>query len=236
MIDSHCHLTDPRLSDQLEAVLGRAASAGIQGMITIGTTPDDAQAAITLCQERKNVRCAVGLHPNYSHEVPPARWAELETLLRAPEVLAAGEMGLDYHWDFADRAIQRRALEYQLSLAKTRNLPVVIHCRNAVDDTLAILRGGAMRGVFHCFTGTIDESRRIIEAGFHIGFTGPITFKRSDELRQIVRETPRDRLLVETDAPYLTPEPHRKIKINEPAFVIHVADEVARQWDVSRDE
>jgi TatD DNase family protein len=236
MIDSHCHLTDDRLGSQLAAVLERATRAGVHGMITIGTTPDDARAAIAICRSHANVRCAVGLHPNYSHEVAPTRWSELETLLRDDTVVAAGEMGLDYHWDFADRAIQRRAFEYQIQLAQSLARPVVIHCREAVDDTLEMLRGTGLRGVFHCFTGKLDEAQRIVEAGFHIGFTGPITFKRSDELRQIVREMPRDRLLVETDAPYLSPEPNRKIKVNEPAFVVHVADEVARQWDVSRAE
>jgi TatD DNase family protein len=146
-------------------------------------------------------------------------------------------MGLDYHYDFADRARQQRFFEAQLSLAAELKRPVIIHCRDAVDDTLAILRGfPTVTAVFHCFTGTSEEASRIVDAGYLLGFTGAVTFKKSDDLREAVRRTPRDRLLVETDAPYLSPEPVRKQKVNEPAFVLHVAETIAQIWGVDVEE
>jgi len=232
MIDSHCHLTDPRLFEQLDDVLARARAAGVTRMITIGTEPADDRAAIDVCRGRPNLRCAIGVHPNYCHEVEfePAIQG-LRELQRDPSVVALGEMGLDYHHGFADHATQKRFFEAQLSLATEVRRPVVIHCREAVDDTLEVMRGYSnVRAVFHCFTGTLEEARKILDAGYLLGFTGVITFKKSDELREAVRITARDRLLVETDAPYLAPEPMRKVKTNEPALVMYTAQVVAQQW------
>ena len=237
MIDSHCHLTDPRLFEQLDQVLDRARASGVARIITIGTSILDAIAAIDACRSHPNVRCAIGIHPNYSHEAQPEDVEKLRELQRDPSVVALGEMGLDYFHHFADRQIQRKFFEAQLALATELNRPIVIHSREAIDDTLAILKHfPAVRAVFHSFTGTLDESARIIEAGYLLGFTGPITFKKNDALREVVKRTPHDRLLVETDAPYLTPEPMRKQKTNEPAMVVHTAKVVAEQWGVSVDE
>lgn len=237
VIDSHCHLTDPRLGEQLDDVLSRAVTAGVSRMITIGTSIADDRDAIALCRDRSNVRCAIGIHPNYCHEAKLEDIAELRALQTDASVLALGEMGLDYHHNFADRATQRRFFEAQLALADELRRPVVIHCREAVDDTLAILNTTPrVRSVFHCFTGSPGEAMRIVNAGYFLGFTGAVTFKKADELREAARQTPRDRLLVETDAPYLTPEPMRKQKTNEPALVVHVADVIAKQWGVSREE
>jgi TatD DNase family protein len=227
MIDSHCHLTDPRLAAQLPQVLQRAAEAGVHRMITIGTGLEDARAAIELCKKLDNVRCAVGIHPNYSADADVSHVEQLRALQGDPTVLAIGEMGLDYHYDRAPHDHQRRIFEAQLHLAAQVNKPVVVHCREAVDDTLAILRDAQVPALFHCFTGTADEAARVVDAGYFLGFTGPVTYKKNDELRSVVRNTPLDRLLVETDAPYLTPEPVRKIKTNEPAFVMHTARVVA---------
>jgi TatD DNase family protein len=237
MIDSHCHLTDRRLRDQLDDVLARARDAGVTRMITIGTSIDDDRAVVELCRGHENLRCAIGIHPNYCHEARPEDVARLRELQSDPAVVAIGETGLDYYYDFADRATQRRFFEAQTALALELNRPVVIHCRDAVDDALSVLRGFARgRAVFHCFTGSSAESQRIIDAGYLLGFTGAVTFKKNDDLREAARRTPRDRLLVETDAPYLSPEPMRKQKVNEPALVVHVADVIARLWDVTRDE
>lgn len=238
MIDSHCHLTDPRLLEQLPDVLRRADEAGVTKMITIGTTPADARAAIGLCRAHpRRVRCAVGVHPNHSHEVGDDAIEQTRQLLDDEHVVAAGEMGLDYHWDFADRATQRRLFVAQLALAREAGKPLVIHCREATEDTLAILKDHAdLPAVFHCFTGSAGEAEAILDGGYLLGFTGPITFKRSGELRAVVARTPRDRLLVETDAPYLAPEPMRKFRTNEPAWVVHVADAVASAWGVGRAE
>lgn len=228
MIDSHCHLTDPRLGSQLADVLARAKTAGVSRLITISTTVDDARACIAVAAAHEQIACSVGVHPNYAHEQDLSRTPELADLCKSTRVVALGEMGLDYHYGSQHKAVQREAFEQQLHIATQVALPVVIHCREAVDDTLAILAAfPAVPCVFHCFTGTTDEARRILDAGHLLGFTGAITFKKSDALRDVVRVTPNDRLLIETDAPYLTPEPMRKQKVNEPALVTHVAATVA---------
>lgn len=237
MIDSHCHLTDARLASQLQAVFARAAAAGVSRMITIGTSPADARDAVTLCRAHSNVRCAIGVHPNHCHEVEPSELQTIRELQSDPTVVALGEMGLDYHHHFADRARQRQFFEMQMNLAAELRRPVVIHCREAVDDSLALMRDyPSVPAVFHCFTGTLDEADRIVAQGYLLGFTGVVTFKNSDPLRDALRRTPRDRVLVETDAPYLTPEPVRKQKVNEPSFVVHTAAMVASVLGVTVEE
>src|SRR5687768_2987589 len=237
MIDSHCHLTDPRLQSQLDDVLARATAAGVTRFITIGTNPADAERAIALCRAHPNVRCAIGVHPNYCHEVDQSELPRIREMQADPSVVALGEMGLDYHYDFADRARQRAFFEWQLTLAAELNRPVVIHCREAVDDTLAVMKTfPTVPAVFHCFTGTVAEGTRVLGQGYLLGFTGVVTFKSSDALRELVRLSPRDRVLVETDAPYLAPEPVRKQKVNEPSFVVHTAAAIARVLDVTVEE
>ena len=236
MIDTHCHLTDPRLETQLAGVLTRAA-ANVTRMITIGTDLDDARAAIELCRRLPAVRCAVGVHPNYSQNVELSDLPKLREIQADPVVLALGEMGLDYFHEHASREKQHKVFEFQLALATELGRPVVIHSREAIDDTLAHLRNfPQVRAVFHCFTGTKEEAGKILAAGYLLGFTGPITYKKSDELREVVRMMPEDRMLVETDSPYLTPEPMRKQKTNEPGFVRHVAEAVGqiRGWTLEQ--
>ncbi|HSZ56139.1 MAG TPA: TatD family hydrolase [Tepidisphaeraceae bacterium] len=229
MIDSHCHLTDPRLAEQLDMVLERAAAAGVERMITIGTDIDDAIKCIELCRSLENVRCAIGVHPNHCGQVPEEDLPRLRELQSDRSVIALGEMGLDYHHHFAPPDRQKEVFEFQLQVATELKRAVVIHCREATDDCLAIMRGfPRVRAVFHCFTGSIEEARKILDAGYLLGFTGAVTFKKNDALREACALVPLDRLLIETDAPYLTPEPVRKQKTNEPAFVAHVAAVVAR--------
>jgi TatD DNase family protein len=237
MIDTHCHLTDPRLHDQLPAVLDRAAKAGVSRMITIGTDLADDQLAIEVSAALPNVRCAIGVHPNYCAQSSESDLELLRGLSLSPQVVALGEMGMDYHYPPIDKPRQTHFFQFQLQLAAERKLPVVIHCREAVDDTLAILREfPQIRGVFHCFTGTMPEARRILDAGYLLGFTGPVTYKKSIELREIVRWMPAERMLVETDAPYLSPEPVRGQKVNEPALVMHVAARIAAERGVDIEE
>ena len=229
MIDTHCHLTDPRLQSQLAGVLTRAAANGVTRMITIGTDFSDAQAAIALCRRLSNVRCVVGVHPNYSQNVEISDLPNLREIQNDPSVVALGEMGLDYFHQHAQREKQHQVFEFQLGLATELRRPVVIHSREAIDDTVAHLRNfPAVRAVFHCFTGTREEATRILDAGYLLGFDGPITYKKNDALREVVAMTPTDRILVETDSPYLTPEPMRKQKVNEPALVKHVAEMVGQ--------
>lgn len=234
MIDTHCHLTDPRLFSQLEAVLARAATAGVHRLITIGTNLDDDQAVLAVCENRPNLRCAIGIHPNYVTPEARDRVSLLRGLLHHPAVVALGEMGLDYHYDDVPRDLQRDIFQAQLVIAQEAGLPVVIHSRESADDTLAILADfPAIPAVFHCFTGTAEEARRIADRGYCIGFTGPVTFKKNDELRAIAAAVPDDQILVETDAPYLSPEPLRKQKTCEPAFVIHTAAVIAQQRNMT---
>jgi TatD DNase family protein len=237
MIDTHCHLTDPRLSGQLEDVIERARVAGVARMITVGTDLEDDRAAIALCRGRDNVRCAVGIHPNYTQHATLADVPLLRELQADASVVALGEMGLDYFHQFADRAHQAKLFEAQLALATEVGRPVVIHSREAIDDTLAIMRNfPGVRAVFHCFTGTAEEAERILGVGYWISFTGPVTYKKNDALREVVRRMPIDRLMVETDAPYLSPEPKRGQKTNEPALVMYTAAKVAEVRGMGLDE
>jgi TatD DNase family protein len=234
MIDTHCHLTDPRLESQLEDVLARAAAAGIERMITVGTNVTDDAMAISLCSGRENLRCAVGIHPNYTHEADLSDLPRLRELQTDPSVVALGEMGLDYHHAFSTKERQLSFFEPQLQMAVEVNKPVVIHSREAIDDTLAVMRAfPAVRAVFHCFTGTPDEARKILDQGYFISFTGALTFKKADALREAAGLVPLDRMFVETDAPYMSPEPKRSQKTNEPALVIHVAETLAKVKGVS---
>jgi TatD DNase family protein len=237
MIDTHCHLTDPRLLEQLDDVIERARVAGVGRIITIGTELEDDRAAIAVCRGRENLRCVVGIHPNYTQDATLAEVPELRELQADRAVVAMGEMGLDYFHKFADRDHQRRMFEAQMALAAEFGRPVVIHSREAIDDTLAVMKGFAsVRAVFHCFTGTAAEAERILAAGYWISFTGPVTYKKNDALRDVVRMVPIDRLMVETDAPYLSPEPKRSHKTNEPALVMYTAAKVAEVKGISLED
>jgi len=228
MIDSHCHLTDPRLQQQLPSVLARAAANGVDRVVTIGTDLEDDAACIKLCRDYPNVRCVIGVHPNYCAGVSIEQLDELRGLQADASVVALGEMGLDYFHNNAPREHQKKIFERELSIAAEFDRPVVIHSREAIDDTLAVIKDfPAIRAVFHCFTGTPAEAEKIVSAGYLVGFTGAVTYKKNDALRTACSLVPLARLLVETDGPYMSPEPMRSQKINEPALVVHVARVVA---------
>src|SRR5688572_9606131 len=178
MIDSHCHLTYEPLAIQLDAVLFRARSAGVEKIITIGTDITDAQRAIQLCQNHPNIRCAIGIHPHHSSKARDDDIKWLRSLQQSPSVIALGEMGLDYHYDFSPRDVQKKVFTAQLDLARELNRPIVIHCREATDDCLAILKDfPTIPAVFHCFTGTQGEARTVLDQGYLLGFTGIVTYK-----------------------------------------------------------
>jgi len=237
MIDTHCHLTDPRLYEQLDGVISRAKAAGVVRMITIGTSGEDGRDAIALCRGRDDVRCAVGIHPNYTQNAALSDVPLIRELQKDPSVVALGEMGLDYFHHFADRKHQADLFDAQLSLAAELGRVVIIHSRQAIADTLAMMaKYPTVRGVFHCFTGTTGEAENILGAGHLISFTGPITYKKNDALREVVKLVPLERLMVETDAPYLSPEPMRKQKVNEPSLVMHTAAVAAQVKGVTLEE
>lgn len=223
MIDSHCHLTYSPLYDQIDAVLARAAAAGVSACVTIGTSIEDTRRAIALTAAKQGVHPTAGVHPHEAGKAAEGWDRDLESLARLPEVVAVGETGLDYHYDFSDRAAQQRVFERELEIAVAVGKPVIIHCREGHADTLAELKSFPRpdRVVFHCFTGTVAEAREILDRGHWLSLTGVVTFKKSDELREVARLLPADRIMVETDSPYLTPEPIRSVKPNEPAHVAH---------------
>ncbi|MEX2166421.1 MAG: TatD family hydrolase [Methyloceanibacter sp.] len=230
LIDSHCHLDFPELSSELEAVLKRADQAGVGLMLTISTRVRRFDELKTIVEANDNVFCSVGTHPHHAAEEPDVTAKELMELARHPKVVAIGEAGLDYHYDNSPRDVQAKSFRTHIEAARETGLPLVIHAREADADIANILEEETAKGAFpfvlHCFTSGAELARRGLALGGYVSFSGVVTFKNADELRDIAREVPQDRLLVETDAPYLAPVPKRG-KINEPAFVAHTAASLA---------
>jgi TatD DNase family protein len=234
VIDSHCHLADEAFEGDLEAVIERAKAAGVESALCI-LAAGDAQEAARAARVRAiwpEASFSVGVHPHQARDfASPGAAADAvrKALAADSRVVAIGEIGLDYHYDFSPRDVQHEVFREQVRLARELKLPVVIHTREASDDTLAIIRdegGGDVRGVFHCFTGDRALARAALDLGFHLSFAGIVTFPKATELREVARDTPADRLLVETDSPYLAPVPHRG-KRNEPSFVSRVVETIA---------
>jgi TatD DNase family protein len=229
-IDSHCHIDGPEYDADREDVMARAREAGVTTMLNVGTGDPHSGAferAVKLAETHDEVYAAIGVHPHDAKLFDDAAEQLLLDLVKQSErVVAWGEIGLDYHYDHSPRDVQREVFRRQLRLARKLNLPVVIHSRNADDDTINILReelsGYEPAGVMHCFGGSLQMARDAIEIGFYISFAGNLTFKKAEDLRDIARQLPLDRLLVETDCPYLTPVPFRG-KRNEPARVVETA-------------
>jgi TatD DNase family protein len=236
LIDSHCHLDFPDFADELDAVVERARAAGIDRMVTISTRVRRQAALLAIAERFLEVYCSIGTHPHHAHEEADIGVAELVAATRAEKVVAIGEAGLDYHYDNSPREAQERGFRTHIAAARETGLPLVIHSREADDDTARILEEEAGKGAFaavlHCFTGGRDLARRAVALGHFISFTGILTFKSSEELRAIAAELPADRILVETDAPYLAPGKYRG-KRNEPAFVVETAKVLAGVRGVS---
>jgi len=236
LIDSHAHLTYPEFEGRMEDVLARCREAGVDRVITIGTNLSDARKAIELSERYSSrIHAAIGFHPHEADKVSEADFTTMAQLWEDKRVVAFGEMGLDYHYDFADRGNQKRVFACQLELARSRGKALIIHCREAIVDAVAMLveHGFANQSVvFHCFTGTKAEADRIAEHGWRISFTGIVTFPKSGELREIARRYPADQLMVETDSPYLSPVPVRGVRPNEPSHVAHIARFLADLRDV----
>lgn len=236
LVDSHCHLDFPEFAPELDAVLGRARAAGIGHFLTIGTELKSFSRVRAIAASAPDIHCTVGVHP---HEAQHERLSGPDALLAHaddPKVVGFGETGLDFYYNNSPRAEQIADFCVHIAAARTASLPLVVHTRDAEDDTIAILddtcRDGSVTGVIHCFTGTARLARAALDLGFFISISGIATFKKTDDLRAVIRDIPLDRLLVETDAPFLAPLPHRG-KRNEPAFVVHTARQVADLKNVS---
>ena len=239
LIDTHCHLTNARLAGQTQRVLDAAREAGVVGVICASSDIDESRKALALADSNTDVWFIAGVHPHEAKDVQERYLTQLQELLGHPRCVGAGEIGLDYHYDFSPRDAQRGVFAGQLALASELGKPIVIHTREAFDDTLAILRESGVDGgrvVFHSFTEGPDNARRALDFGATISFSGIVTFANAQDVRASALLVPQDRLLVETDAPYLSPEPVRKMKTNEPANVAHVCRFLAQLRGVPADD
>lgn len=248
MIDTHCHLTYDGLHERVDEVITSAIANGVDRMITVGTTPEDAGKAVRLAERFDNVFATAGMHPHYAGHIDDFALpkAALKTLAEHPRVVALGEMGLDRHYPDPPMAAQRAAFAMQLELMKEAETPDselpavgVIHNREATDDTLAMIADHGVAGqrlVFHCFTGSVAEVEQILAIGAMVSFTGITTFKGAANVAEASDLVPLDRLMIETDSPYLTPAPHRKVRPNEPKYVRHVAAFLAARRGMSLDD
>lgn len=239
LIDSHCHLDFPELGRELDAVLDRARRAGVELMVTISTRVRRFDALRPIVEAHPEVFCSIGTHPHNAAEEPDVTVTELVELARHPKVVGIGEAGLDYHYDHSPRDVQQRSFRTHIEAARETRLPLIIHAREADADIAHALEEESAKGAFpfvlHCFTSGPDLARRGLALGGYVSFSGVITFKNAGALRDIAENVPADRLLVETDAPYLAPEPMRG-KTNEPAFVAHTAARLAELRGVGESE
>jgi len=230
LVDHHCHLDFPDFAGELDAVIARAKAAGVGMLVSISTRIRRFDQLLKIVEAHDNVLCSVGTHPHHAHEELGVPVEEIVRLARHPKVVAIGEAGLDYFYDNSPRAAQAQGFRNHIAAARETGLPLVIHARDADDDVAAILEEESAKGrfsaVLHCYTGGAELARRGLALGLYVSFSGILTFKKSDALREIAQSVPLDRLLVETDAPYLAPGKYRG-KRNEPAYVVETAKELA---------
>ncbi|MFA5424037.1 MAG: TatD family hydrolase [Phycisphaerae bacterium] len=225
LFDTHAHLAFEPLINDIDNVLQRSIAAGVTHWITVGTNIEESRKSVALAEKYDNLYAAIGVHPHDAKDVTEENINELEELARNKKVVAIGETGLDFHYNFSPPQIQKEVFKKHLALAAGLNLPVIIHSREAFDETMQTMeqQDGCGKIVFHCFTGSADQAKMILDKGFYISLTGAVTFKNADEIRQAAKIIPADRLMLETDCPYMSPEPVRKQKTNEPALMLHTA-------------
>jgi TatD DNase family protein len=232
LIDSHAHLEAKGFDGDRDEVVERARQAGVEAIVTVGTTIKDCRKAVSLARQYVEVYAAIGIHPHDTKGIDEMTYDVLRVLAKEEKVVAYGEIGLDFFHNHSPREVQIRRFGEQLEVAEEIGLPIIIHDRNAHKEILRMLKGWKKRGVIHCFSGDADMAQTCLDMGFFISVPGTITFEKADTLRDVVRRIPLDRLLVETDAPWLTPSPFRG-KRNEPAYVFHTAKKVAEIKGVS---
>jgi len=234
LIDTHAHIYYEDFAQRIEEVIQSASDNGVEKIITVGVDLKSSEDCIKLAEKFPSVFATCGYHPHEAVKAPKRYLYELENMAAHPKVVAIGEMGLDYHYNFSDPKIQQKVYREQLELAVALQLPAVVHCRNSDDDILqGINESACENGVIHCFASNVEFAEKILETGFHISFTGMITFVK--ELEEVVIEIPLERMMVETDSPYLSPKPHRGKK-NEPKNVLHVAEKIAELKEIYLEE
>ena len=229
LVDSHAHLDGPKFSEDLADTLSRATANGISHILTIGCDLESSASSVTLAEKYEQIYAAVGVHPHDATEIGVENLTKLRTMLAHPKVVALGEIGLDFYRDHSPRDIQRSAFRKQIQLAKEVGKPIIVHDRDAHDEVIQILReedAAQVGGVLHCFSGNLDMAQQCLELGFYLSFTGTITYPKNQEIREIIKTIPIDRMLVETDCPYLSPQKFRG-KRNEPAYVRYTAEKIA---------
>ncbi len=232
LVDTHCHLDDRQFDPDRVETIERAREAGVSLILAVGTGhgPPDLEAGIRLAEQHEFIYATVGIHPHDASKAAESDWNRLEELLSHPKVVALGEIGLDYHYDFSPRECQREVFTTQLRLARTHGKPIIIHTREAWSDMLDLLGehwgSDGPGGIFHCFTGGRGEAVEVVQRGFHVSFAGILTYPKAENVREAAAVVPLDRLLIETDAPYLAPMPHRG-KRNEPAFLTHTLNRLS---------
>lgn len=246
-IDSHCHLDGPRFNSDREEVVSRAREAGIANILAVGTGdgPGTLDCAVKIADQHEFVYATVGIHPHEAQLATDADFVQLEELALRPRVIAWGEIGLDYYYDHSPRDVQKNVFVRQMELAQAAKLPIVIHCRpsensdNAWEDCLALIeqhwKPSGLGGILHCFTSTWPHAKRALDIGFMISFAGNVTFPKAQQIRDSAKEVPLDRILIETDSPFLAPIPHRG-KRNEPAFVKEVARQIGELRGLSTED
>lgn len=235
LIDAHAHLTFDAFSGQIESVLSRSVDAGVMAWVTIGTTTEENAKAVALAERFDNMYATLGIHPHYAKDVTSADVEAFRELAKSPRVVAVGETGLDFHYNFSKQEAQKDIFRKELEIASELQLPVVVHSRNAYNETIEILDEflpRLKRVVIHCFTYSPQEAVSFLDRGCWISFTGVITFKSADACRQAATLVPMSRLMIETDSPYMSPEPMRKQKVCEPALLVHTARKVAEIKDM----
>ncbi|MSQ60536.1 MAG: TatD family deoxyribonuclease [Betaproteobacteria bacterium] len=233
-VDSHCHLNFPELQSELAGVLDRMARNQVSHALCVATSLEKCPEVLALARTYTNLYASVGVHPSEQEceEPTPGRLAQLS---QSPKVVAIGETGLDYHWNKGDNEWQRERFRVHIRAARSASKPLIVHTREAAGDTISIMReegAGEAGGVMHCFTETLETAQRAMDLGFYISISGIVTFKNAAQVREVASAVPLDRLLIETDSPYLAPVPHRG-KTNEPSFVRHVAEEIARLRNIT---
>jgi len=234
LIDTHAHIYYDEYSHRMDDVIQSANDNGVEKIISIGVDLKSSEKCLKLAEKYEAVYATCGIHPHEADKASRRYLYELEEFYKHPKVLAVGEIGLDYHYDFSERKIQRKIYHEQLEMANSLNLPAVVHCRESDDDILAgIQESGHSLGVIHCFASDLDFAEKILDTGFHLSFTGLITFVK--ELEEVIVKVPLEKMMVETDSPYLSPKPHRGKK-NEPAYVLHVAEKIAELKKISLEE